>query len=961
MDPAARLAALRVLANLGYAYLPPDECARYRDGEEGALLAAVTQSKLRDLNADPNPAAAVGAAVARLRDAPPAAARELLVHGCAFGGEGGPAGPTLRYVDWADPARNAYHVTDAMRVRSPGRSGAVALDLVLFVNGAPLAVLALAGDDLVGATGAAIDRQVRTQRDPAAAAVYATAQVLGALGPADARYALPGAPAEQWRRWRERHDDEPARARHARELRRVTSARLPPATRRRAGAAAGEPIVADGEIAASTRLLVDVFAPGRLLALVRDYTVQTPRGRRLADAPRLAAVRRAAAGLLGGGHGGGVVWHAHGTDDALTPVLLARELLTHPDLAGREPRIVLASDRPGLPATLRSALLDRGVDAPTRVVTATGLRRWLEAGGAAAVVPTAKLESLARALRRLRPAPAGEVVLLVDELHRTRYARFGGSLDSVLPGARAVAFATTPPGELPGPLAEAVDRYRVAEAVADGALVPVLREDRSAGAAEEGAAWVAADVVDHLAGKLATHRLRVRGRWRAPRAQLLVRGEEEARRYGRLLSGAESPTIRVGGTPGGPPADGERPELVIVDLEADERPTADPRDLALYLVADALGPDLLGEVMRVARPARGKGYGYVVDYRGTLPAQFASLAEGLVDAADAADAADVRGAVRPIGTVVADLPRRRAAALAPFGEAADLPRADASAWTARLRARAARAGFFAALRSLLVGLRVAEASAGWSASAAAPEREGYRADRGWLLAVAAAAQRRFGERVDLTDVGGPTPPALTDVFATEAFAAELAALGDDLARADTLASRLALHLRGGSSGEGPRRRDELLGRLAAATEAYHAGAGDAADFLAAVERVRRDVLTGGVSEGVPPELRGRPLAVALHARLAGEFGAALGEEGAARLPALALRLEEAIRAATTVGGEERAGWRSNGRLVGQLRLEVFDAVYEAGLFGGTGEEAAVVRGVVDGLVGVAREMSPGRR
>src|SRR5207253_10106490 len=48
---------------------------------------------------------------------------------------------SLRFIDWARPERNVYHVSDEFAVESAGATETRRPDLVLFVNGIPFTVI----------------------------------------------------------------------------------------------------------------------------------------------------------------------------------------------------------------------------------------------------------------------------------------------------------------------------------------------------------------------------------------------------------------------------------------------------------------------------------------------------------------------------------------------------------------------------------------------------------------------------------------------------------------------------------------------------------------------------------------------------------------------------------------------------------------------------------------------------
>ena len=91
-----------------------------------------------------------------------------------------------------------------------------------------------------------------------------------------------------------------------------------------------------------------------------------------------------------------------------------------------------------------------------------------------------KFETVIQQIKR--PLTSPDIFVLIDEGHRTQYGRFGASLQRSLPNACPIAFTGTPirkkHANTTGRFGSYIDKYRINQAVEDGAVVELIYEDR---------------------------------------------------------------------------------------------------------------------------------------------------------------------------------------------------------------------------------------------------------------------------------------------------------------------------------------------------------------------------------------------------------------------------------------------------------------------------------------------------
>lgn len=72
---------------------------------------------------------------------------------------------TIQYIDWENPANNYYHVSEEFSVLRTGRKDTYRPDIVLFVNGIPLAVIECKSPTIKEPIKQAISQHIRNQQE----------------------------------------------------------------------------------------------------------------------------------------------------------------------------------------------------------------------------------------------------------------------------------------------------------------------------------------------------------------------------------------------------------------------------------------------------------------------------------------------------------------------------------------------------------------------------------------------------------------------------------------------------------------------------------------------------------------------------------------------------------------------------------------------------------------------------
>jgi type I restriction enzyme R subunit len=493
-------AALGWLESFGYAVLHGPDIAigepaaersdpNYRD----VILAGRLRQALVRLNPDLPPEALEDAYRKLSRtDAPSLIERNRAVHRMLVDGvtveyrrlDGSIAGTQARVLDFDDPenndwlAVNQFTVAEGQYMRRP--------DVVLFVNGLPLAVIELKNPADENATIWSAYQQLQTYQAQIPS-LFATNAALIVSDGVQARIGTLGAGKEWFKPWRTITGREDAAAKLA-ELQ----------------------VVLEG-----------VFDKRRFLNLVRHFIVFEDAGggklakkmagyhqfhavnvaveetlraaRKVADDRSAEALGRYAAGHQPGGERGdrrvGVVWHTQGSGKSLTMAFYAGRIILHPAMAN--PTIVVLTDRNDLDDQLFGTFArcsDLLRQPPVQAADRADLRAKLSVASGGVVFTT---------IQKFFPEEKGDrhpvlsqrrnIVVIADEAHRSQYDFIDGfarHMRDALPHASFVGFTGTPiektDANTRAVFGDYISVYDIQRAVVDGATVPIYYESRLA-------------------------------------------------------------------------------------------------------------------------------------------------------------------------------------------------------------------------------------------------------------------------------------------------------------------------------------------------------------------------------------------------------------------------------------------------------------------------------------------------
>jgi type I restriction enzyme R subunit len=394
---------------------------------------------------------------------------------------------SLRYIDWERPENNVFHVTAEFSVERTASSQTKRCDIVAFVNGIP--ILVIENKRPTESLKKADSQLIGYQNEDNIPQLFHFAQLLIGVNRNEARYATVGTPRKFWQTWRDEEDTDEDIAPFANrvftagEKDSILSGDFADAR------AYFDAMAAEGDRAVTVqdRTVYALCRPERLLDLIRRFTVFDGGVRKIARHQQFFGIRRAVETVkqhyVSGARKGGVIWHTQGSGKSLTMVMLGRSLALERSI--ENPRIIIVTDRDDLDKQIKDTFKSCDLE-PIRATRGSHLLKLIQNK---APLVTTIINKFDTALKNSKLADGDpNIFVLVDESHRTQTGRYGGhsqfaaKMRRLLPRACYLGFTGTPllkkEKNTLSTFGRLIHRYAIDEAVADGAVVPLLYEGR---------------------------------------------------------------------------------------------------------------------------------------------------------------------------------------------------------------------------------------------------------------------------------------------------------------------------------------------------------------------------------------------------------------------------------------------------------------------------------------------------
>jgi type I restriction enzyme R subunit len=500
----SQIPAIRLLQQLGYAYLSPEEVAVERRGKfRHVLLEDVLTRQLRRLNVvsfkgrtESFTEENIAKAIEVLRELPfeglvrtSEKSYDLLTLGKSLDQEvaGEKRGFTLRFIDWANPRNNVFHVTAEFEVERTGSRERRRPDIVCFVNGIPFAVIECKRPEEKHSLEEAVKQQIRNWQEDEIPQLFVHGPLVLALNKNDASYGTTGTSLKFWAQWREMQDVTPeVKAAINSPVRREEHEKLFRGVFAYAKAAFEELAIQEREPTAQDRLLWSLLRPERLIEIARQFVLYDEGGavKKVARYQQYFVIRKTLERVRQRDAEmrrlGGVIWQTQGSGKSLAMVLLGKALAL--DEGIRNPRIVLVTDRVDLDEQIWKTFHHCGKE-PVMAKTGRHLQELLADENVTVITTVLDKFRAAANSNEIFKNESRDIFVLVDESHRSQYGEANIKMQKALPNACFIGFTGTPLMKREKNTARKFGgfiepAYTIRDAVADAAVVPLLYEGR---------------------------------------------------------------------------------------------------------------------------------------------------------------------------------------------------------------------------------------------------------------------------------------------------------------------------------------------------------------------------------------------------------------------------------------------------------------------------------------------------
>ncbi|WP_070138419.1 type I restriction endonuclease subunit R [Crocinitomix algicola] len=477
----SQIPALKLLQKMGWKYISPEQTEKERGGLlSGVILENILAQQLEKINSFEYKGGTyqfssgnIHNAIHALKNVPDDGLLKTSEHvfdllnlGKSFEEhiQGDKKSFTINYIDWEHPKNNVYHITDEFEVQ--GVNVTRRPDLVLFINGIPFCVIENKRRDKKESTNEAISQFIRNQKkDEGIPKLFHYTQLLLAVQPNEVKYATTGTPAKFWSFWKEQTEVETETHYliHNEINQQPAENRLP---------------------TEQDRMLYCLCRPERVMELAYMFTLYDGGIKKVARYQQYFAVKNGVNRVLelkeDGQRKGGVIWHTQGSGKSLTMVMLAKSIILNANISNA--RMIVVTDRVELDKQIATTFEKCGKK-PMRAKSGNHLIDLIQESNTEVV--TTIIDKFESALKRKDFRNKSEnIFVLVDESHRSQYGKNHALMKKALPMACYIGFTGTPLMSAEKNTANKfggyIHQYTIDQAVADGAVLPLLYEGRSA-------------------------------------------------------------------------------------------------------------------------------------------------------------------------------------------------------------------------------------------------------------------------------------------------------------------------------------------------------------------------------------------------------------------------------------------------------------------------------------------------
>jgi len=370
----------------------------------------------------------------------------------------GEKSPSVYIIDFKNPENNSFIAISQFKVNVPGTEKHIVPDIVLFVNGLPLVVVECKSPSRADPIGEAIEQIFRYSNRRGEKEGNEKLFWYNLFSVATARYtAKYGTITSDYEHFVEWKDPYPY----------ALSDIDPTAT----------------TITSQQVLVQGMLNKNTLIELLHTFTIFKDNIKVVPRYQQYRAVKKIIERIKNGKtpeEKGGIVWHTQGSGKSLTMMYVVRAMFHDEEL--RKYKVVFITDRRDLERQLEG--VSKGVGFTVHVANSVEHLKELLRTNTPDLVMGLVHKFQERELKAPFPVlnESPNILVMIDEAHRSQYKLLGANLRHALPNAVKLAFTGTPIEKTEKTFGDYIDKYSIRQAVEDGVTVEIVYEGRVHGA-----------------------------------------------------------------------------------------------------------------------------------------------------------------------------------------------------------------------------------------------------------------------------------------------------------------------------------------------------------------------------------------------------------------------------------------------------------------------------------------------
>lgn len=461
--------SIELFKKLGYIYISPKEAMEQRGNNENVLLKDILREKLNELNSyeykgekykfsQNNIARSICDIDLPLSDGLINVNENItntLLLGTSYEEilkDGTKKSFYFKYIDFENLDNNIFHITQEFEVLRANQNEAKKTrraDLVLFINGIPLAVIELKKSSVNYENG--IRQILKEQENQEIQNLYKFIQITIAGNSNECKYGTILTLLKFYGIWREEEEQS------AKEYLKT--------------------LIKNREISNLDLTLYALLSKRRILKLIKHYILFDYRVKKICRYQQFFGIERTikrVSKVENGKRLGGFIWHTQGSGKSLTMVMLTKLL----KLNFENSKIIVVTDRIDLDKQISNTFKNTDIEVK-RATSGKDLLNKLQEGVSIITTLVHKFENVRASKFCISD---NNIFVLIDESHRTQNGNLHNAMKKVLPNACYIGFSGTPllrkEKNSFAKFGGEIHRYTIDNALKDGAVVPLLYEGK---------------------------------------------------------------------------------------------------------------------------------------------------------------------------------------------------------------------------------------------------------------------------------------------------------------------------------------------------------------------------------------------------------------------------------------------------------------------------------------------------